>query len=92
MRYTMICIGSTGDVRPYVLLGRELQARGHDVGICAFLDFQEMIEAEGMRFFPLSGDIKTLMSNLMRPGINGISFLNQVRVSIRAVLSPFLAD
>ncbi len=53
MKYTMICIGSTGDVRPYMLLGRELQSRGHDVGICAFTDFQEMIEAEGMRFLPL---------------------------------------
>ena len=92
MRYTMICIGSTGDVRPYILLGRELMSRGHDVGICAFSDFQNMIEAEGMRFFPLAGDIKSLMSNLMKPGVNGIAFLNQVRISLRSVLEPFLMD
>ena len=28
MRITMITIGSTGDVRPYIILGRELKARG----------------------------------------------------------------
>ena len=36
MRITMLSVGSTGDVRPYVLLGRELQARGHRVTISAF--------------------------------------------------------
>ena len=30
MRITMFCIGSTGDVRPYIVLGRELKARGHE--------------------------------------------------------------
>lgn len=92
MKYTMICIGSTGDVRPYMLLGRELQSRGHDVGICAFTDFQEMIEAEGMRFMPLSGNARALMSNIMKPGVNGISYLNQVRVTLKEVIGPFLAD
>ena len=39
MRFTMICIGSMGDVKPYVLLGSQLQKRGHDVVICAFNEF-----------------------------------------------------
>ena len=91
MKYTMICIGSTGDVRPYVLLGSELRARGHEVSICAFGDFQGMVESAGMRFLPLAGDIKALMGAVMRPGMSsGISFLNQVRVSLKAMLSPFL--
>ena len=92
MKYTMICIGSTGDVRPYILLGRELQSRGHDVGICAFQDFEKIILSEGMRYMPLSGDIKSLMSNIMKPGVNGISFLNQVRLSLKAMITPFLKD
>lgn len=92
MRYTMICIGSTGDVRPYMLLGRELQARGHDVSICAFPDFEESITAQGMRYRPLSGDAKVFMSNIMKPGVNGLSYLNQVRTTLKSILWPFLAD
>ena len=33
MRISMVAIGSTGDVRPYVLLGKELKKRGHEVTI-----------------------------------------------------------
>ncbi|NLV57709.1 MAG: glycosyltransferase family 1 protein [Clostridiales bacterium] len=92
MRYNMICIGSTGDVRPYVLLARELTKRGHDVGICAFENFRDMILQEGFRFLPLTGDVKLFMSNLMKPGTNGIAFLKQVKVTLEKILSPFLAD
>lgn len=92
MRFTMICIGSTGDVRPYVILGRELQARGHDVGICAFTDFRELIQAEGMRFFPLYGDAKDFMSKIMKPGATGLGYLQQVYSSLRAMIWPLLKD
>ena len=39
MKITMITLGSTGDVRPYMLLGRELHERGHEVTIAAFAPF-----------------------------------------------------
>ncbi len=92
MRLTMICIGSTGDVHPYMMLGRELTRRGHDVGICAFEDFRGSIEAEGLRFMPLTGDVKMLMANIMKPGASGIGYLKQVRDSLRNILEPFLRD
>ena len=92
MRFTMVSIGSTGDVRPYVFLGKELTRRGHDVGICAFADFKGLIEGEGLRFYPLTGDVKDLMSRLMRPGTSGISYLMQVKKSLYSVIDPFLAD
>lgn len=92
MRFTMICIGSTGDVRPYVLLGRELQSRGHDVGICAFPDFQPMVEGEGLRYLPLAGDARDFIGNIMKPGTGGIGYLNQVRVTLKSILTPFLAN
>ena len=39
MHIHMVAIGSTGDVRPYVLLGKELRRRGHEVTIVAFANF-----------------------------------------------------
>lgn len=91
MRITMICIGSMGDVRPYIVLGRELKARGHDIAICAFSDFESAVRKEGMRFKPISGDVKIFMANLMN-GASGVGFLKQVRDTLKEILDPFLAD
>ena len=52
MRITMICIGSTGDVRPYLVLGRELKRRGHEVSICAFASFESTVKGEGLTLSP----------------------------------------
>lgn len=41
MLFSMVAIGSTGDVRPYILLGRELQRRGHQTRLIAFAPFEE---------------------------------------------------
>ena len=92
MRFTMICIGSTGDVKPYVLLGNELQRRGHDVGICAFTEFQTLVQENHMRFFPLSGDAREFMSSIMKPGTKGVSYLKRVLESFREIIDPFLGD
>ena len=91
MRITMICIGSTGDVRPYMVLGRELKSRGHDVAICAFADFEQAVLGEGLRFYPVSGDVKHIMANLMT-GATGFGFLRQVENALQGCLEPFLAD
>ena len=91
MRITMICIGSTGDVRPYIVLGRELKARGHDIAICAFSDFKAAVLKEGFRFKPVNGDVKRLMGNLMT-GATGVGFLKQVHASLADCIDPFLAD
>lgn len=92
MRITMICIGSTGDVRPYIVLGRELKRRGHEVTITAFADFQQAVEKEGITFRPISGDAREFMANIMKPGVSGVTYLNQVRHSLKAILDPFLSD
>ena len=92
MRFTMICIGSTGDVMPYVLLGNELQQRGHDVSICAFSEFETMVLENHMHFFPLSGDAREFMSNIMKPGTRGVGYLKQVLDTMRSIIDPFLID
>ena len=63
MRISMLTIGSMGDVRPYVLLGKELKKRGHEITVAAFAPFREMAEEAGLHFFPLSGDVMKVMSN-----------------------------
>ncbi len=89
MRITMICIGSTGDVHPYIVLGRELKARGHQITLCAFDQFEKDALGEGFRFMPLSGSVRKLMANLMT-GATGVGFLKQVRDSLADSLDPFI--
>ncbi len=92
MRYTMICIGTTGDVQPYVLLGRELNKRGHDVAVCAFCEFEALVRENGLRFFPLSGDAREFITGIMKPGTKGVSYLKQILVIFREIIDPFLDD
>jgi len=87
----MICIGSTGDVRPYIVLGRELKARGHEITICAFQDFEPTVAKEGLGFKGINGDVKAMMANLMN-GSTGVSFLKQVRDSLVDIIDPFLEE
>jgi len=91
MRITMICIGSTGDVRPYIILGRELKSRGHDVAICAFSPFEQTILSEGMRYKRLRGDVKELMAGLMT-GASGVMFLKQARDALLNLIGTMLED
>jgi len=92
MRLTLIGIGSTGDVRPYVILGQELKKRGHTVRIAAFSPFEKMIKDAGLDFHPLAGDVVKFMGKIMKPGTNGINYLQQVQNAIRDVAGPLLQN
>lgn len=88
MKITMLCIGSTGDVRPYMLLGQELKRRGHEITVASFSTFERMIRDAGLNFFGLSGDVMALMDSL---GAMGVRYLAEMEKSIRDV-APILLD
>ena len=54
MKITMISLGSMGDVRPYILLGQELQRRGHDVRLAAFGSFEKTVREAVWSSFPFT--------------------------------------
>ena len=82
MLFSMVAIGSTGDVRPYILLGRELQRRGHQTRLIAFAPFEEAARQVGMDFLPLPGSLHHYMESLMRPGNMAVTFLPQLQKAI----------
>ncbi len=91
MRISMITIGSTGDVKPYILLGRELQKRGHSINLCAFRNFREMVEKEGFTFYPIDRDAKDYMQQILNNNKGAIDFLKNINSEIM-VLSRVLID
>jgi sterol 3beta-glucosyltransferase len=62
MKVMLLTLGTRGDVQPYIAMGRELSARGHEVFICTSRDSGEMIEAAGLRHRLLSADSRTLVT------------------------------
>lgn len=92
MKITMLAIGSTGDVRPYMLLGRELHRRGHEITVASFSPFEKMITEAGLKFFCISGDALDLMSHLMKPGAVGAKYLIEVEKALRDVAPKLLDD
>lgn len=92
MKIRMVSIGSTGDVRPYVLLGQELQRRGHQVTIIAFSAFETMTREAGLTFRPLAGDVNDLMARIMKPGVQGVGFLVQVKKALGQIAPVLLRD
>ncbi len=52
--------GSLGDLHPYIAIGLELRARGHQVIMAISKDYQSKIAATGLDFYPVRPDADTL--------------------------------
>ncbi|MEO8592223.1 MAG: glycosyltransferase [Candidatus Solibacter sp.] len=63
MRVRVLTIGSQGDVRPYVALGRGLKNAGHDVRIATHKSFEPLVREHGLDFAPVAGDPRELEEN-----------------------------
>jgi sterol 3beta-glucosyltransferase len=61
MHVLILTYGSRGDVQPYVALGKELQAEGHDVTLATSERFSDFITEHGLRFAGLSDDLLAII-------------------------------
>ncbi len=91
MRIAMISIGSTGDVKPYLLLGRELKKRGHEITLCAFKNFQEDAESEGFHFAPINRDARDFMKQVLGGNKGGLDYLKNATGEV-SILAGALLD
>jgi sterol 3beta-glucosyltransferase len=60
MRIAIIALGSRGDVQPYVALGKGLQQAGHDVRIVTHENFAQLVQAQGLTFCPVRGNVQEI--------------------------------
>lgn len=61
MRITVLCVGSFGDVLPFVAFGVRLQQAGHRVRVATHPIFQAFISSYGLDFFPVGGNPKEIL-------------------------------
>lgn len=60
----------TGDVQPFIALGKELQRTGHKVRLATHNVFESFVRESGLDFFPIGGDPEQLMAYMVNnPGI-----------------------
>jgi rhamnosyltransferase subunit B len=78
-------VGSSGDVHPFVGIGRALRARGHDVTLVTSEPFRALAEAAGLRFVATQStedfDRLTRDPDLWR-GTNGMTLVMRAVASV----------
>lgn len=57
MKILILTVGTRGDVQPYVAIGHGLQAKGHEVMLCAPAAFETFVGDYGLQFYPMPDDI-----------------------------------
>jgi len=68
MNVTIIALGSSGDVQPYIALAKGLESSGYSVQILALPPFEKLIREEGMAYHPLYGfDVKKASKRVSGP-------------------------
>lgn len=90
MRVLMMAIGSTGDVQPMVVLGKELIRRGHTATLCAFSALSPLAEGTGIQFVAFPGDVQRYIGELIQPGANPLTFLSRLENALKDVVGPLL--
>jgi UDP:flavonoid glycosyltransferase YjiC (YdhE family) len=58
MKIAIIALGSRGDVQPYIALGKGLQAAGHGVRLITHENYEKLVNAHGLEFWPVHGNIQ----------------------------------
>ena len=61
MQITILALGSQGDVRPHLTLGKGLDASGHQVRVATFQNFEPMVAAHGLDYHPVRGDVQGIL-------------------------------
>jgi len=63
MRITLFCVGSRGDVQPYVALGAGLQKSGHVVTVATHSNFEDLVNSEGLEFSLVEGNVQDILNS-----------------------------
>ena len=76
MRIAIIAPGSRGDVEPYLALGQGLTKAGHLVRLLSHSDFEALVRAHGVEFWPIGGSVQDVLQTTdLRQTIEGGNFV-----------------
>jgi sterol 3beta-glucosyltransferase len=64
MRIAIIATGSRGDVEPYLALGKGLAKAGHYVRLITHENFAALVNAHGVEFWPIEGNVQDVAQGM----------------------------
>lgn len=87
MRFTIVALGTRGDVTPFVALAIGLRADGHSVRIATHADFESTVRRHGIDFHGLPGSFQNLIAS--SEGRRALGVPNNSIYGLNGVLLPF---
>jgi sterol 3beta-glucosyltransferase len=76
-------VGTQGDIRPCVALGVGLRRAGYPVRIVTSDNFENMVRAAGLDFFPLTANFQNLLDSNREMTEQGLNMTAMARISRR---------
>jgi sterol 3beta-glucosyltransferase len=61
MKILILTIGTRGDVQPYIALGRELMASGHEITLCTCAHYEPFVRENGLGYAYVNNDFIDFM-------------------------------
>lgn len=90
-KFTLLTIGSRGDVQPYIALAKGLLLEGHKVRIATHAEFRPWIEKYGIEFAEIAGDPAQLMKIMGEHGKFSVSFVREAASRFRSWIDELLS-
>lgn len=90
--FTLLTIGSRGDVQPYIALAKGLLAEGHNVSIATHSEFEEWIVGHGIQFKEIAGNPVELMSLMVTHGSMSLAFFKEANSKFRGWILDLLSS
>jgi rhamnosyltransferase subunit B len=90
-RIVLTTFGSFGDIHPYIAVGLELKARGHQATIATSPLYREKIEATGLGFHPVRPDLAPPEENL-ETITKAMDLMKGGEFIIKELFSPHVRD
>lgn len=92
LKFTLLTIGSRGDVQPYIALAKGLMKEGHSVKIASHSEFREWVEGYGIEYAEIAGDPGELMKIMIEHGMFSVSFLRDAAARFRSWIDDLLVS
>lgn len=89
--FTLLTIGSRGDVQPYIALAKGLLAEGHNVTIATHKEFEEWILKHNINFKEIAGNPTELMALMVTHGSMSVAFIKEASTKFRGWIQELLA-
>jgi UDP:flavonoid glycosyltransferase YjiC (YdhE family) len=89
VHFTIFVYGTWGDIRPHVVLGMALKARGHDVQVVASPGYEAWVRARTLDFYPLSADVNSFAKDYA--SLMDANPVQQLRIA-RSMMTPIMTQ